>query len=78
MSLPLVQVKVSLPNGDLLTRTYTTADESIPAPEEFAELLEWLTDADRAWEHPQDPIVFSGRIKPEHEADVRSFLEVQA
>jgi hypothetical protein len=66
---PVLRVNFTLEDGSALEREWTM-DEATP---EWARSgpPSWLMMPKRRWDHPQDPITLSGRVRPGHEEEAR-------
>lgn len=75
-TLPVLRIEFTMPDGSLLTREWTMAQAaSDPLVEKLKEIPPtWLENPRRAWDRPQDPITFTGTVKPGHENDARALL----
>jgi hypothetical protein len=65
-SRPVIRVRFDLPDGSLLEREWTYGEQT---PAWLRMVPDWLEDPQRTWDHPQDPITFTGRVKEGREAE---------
>ncbi len=73
MLLPVVRVELTLADGTLLTREWLM-NEAGSIREALRSPPAWLEEPRRRWDHPHDPITFSGRVREGHEADARALV----
>jgi hypothetical protein len=74
-SRPMVVVEFTLPDGELLTKTWTVGDCAERKEPGFVnEVLPLLNNPRKAWDHPQDPLTFKGDVAPGNEKEVREWL----
>lgn len=73
---PVLRARFTLPDGTPLERDFTLDDLEREGGHPFERTVrdgppDWLDEPRRAWDHPQDPVTFSGRVKPGREGDAR-------
>lgn len=79
-TLPVIAVDFAFPDGSHYKRSWTMATAG-EAPEFIRPGAgpqmppDWLEEAGRHWDHPQDPVTLTGRVKPGREAEARKALE---
>jgi hypothetical protein len=66
---PVLRVRFTLADGTPLERDWTMADVDEKYPAWIRGVPDWLEDPRRGWAHPQDPITYTGRVKPGCEAE---------
>lgn len=72
---PLVRAEFVLPDGEILEREWTLRDIDAGGRPPFEENPPgWLENPGRFWPTPQDPITFTGRVRPGHEQEARALL----
>ena len=71
-TMPVVRVVFTLADGTVLQRDWTMHE---PPPRVLMEgPPEWLGNARRTWDHPQDPVTLTGDVDAGHEAEARELL----
>lgn len=70
---PAIAVRLTLPDGEVLERSWTMKD--VPRPGFVNDVLPWVTNQRKSWPSPQSPITYSADVKPEHVDDVRRWLD---
>jgi hypothetical protein len=79
LTIPVMRVEFTFPNGDVFERDYTIATASEapaflrPGGGDTAP-PDWLDNPRREWSHPQDPVTFRGDVKPGREAEANAAL----
>lgn len=73
----VLRVEFTLPNGELLTHDYgwveaSAKDHLLKKPPD------WLENARKSWDHPQEPVVLRGDIKPGCEEEARAAIAKSA
>lgn len=73
--MPVLRVKFTLPDGEVLERNWNMEQATTdPAAAKLREAPpSWLENPRKAWDHPQDPITFTGTVKAGHEDEARTF-----
>lgn len=77
--LPVLRVKFKLADGTVLGREWTMQNATEKAAERVRENLSagppsWLLGPLKSWDHPQDPVTFSGTVAAGHEDEAYDFL----
>ena len=68
--IPVLRIEFTLANGEVLTRDWTM-NETHP---NLNEVPSWLTNPQKIWGHPQDPVTFRGNVIIGFEDDARLFM----
>lgn len=70
-TMPLIAVQFELADGSTLEREWTSAEleDGCERPTWLQSIPDWLEESAKSWPHPQDPITFTGRVKPGREAE---------
>lgn len=82
-TIPVGRVEIDFPDGSRHVAEWTM-DEIGEAPAFIRPGSgpqmppDWLENPRRRWDHPQDPITFSGRVKPGREVAARTALGIDA
>jgi hypothetical protein len=71
---PVIAVRFTLPSGNVLERDWTLDELQDDGDQAFELMLRsgppaWLEEPKREWEKPQDPILFTGQVRPGREAE---------
>lgn len=69
-------VRFGMPDGSTLERSWTWAevDAGLQPRWPADSPPDWLVNARRSWSNPQEPIVFTGQVKPGREEDARAVV----
>lgn len=76
----MLRGEFTLPDGELVVVERTMAQLQVEGGDDFERMLregppDWLTNPNRSWPHPQDPITFTGDVRPGFEAAARALAE---
>lgn len=68
---PVARYVFTCADGSTIVRDYEIGETP---PLRLRDVPEWLEDPHREWGHPQDPILFTGKVKAGFEDEARAAL----
>lgn len=72
---PVIAVRLVLPDGSLIERAWGMSSPDLGrVADRFKSPPAWLKNPKKKWDHPQDPIMFTGQVRAGHEADARALV----
>lgn len=81
MTNPAVAVEFRLEGGGVLAASWSLSEDDDTLRrvlDAVSAIPEWLDNPLKSWPHPQDPVTFSGDVRPGREVEAREFVAALA